>query len=137
MDTTSAFDNYFFSPAACDLQFAFEAIQILPNGNTAPLPSSIRFNPDLTFTIDKCSPDTIDIDPSCQEPWIETTYKVVILAKLNSVNQAQDGSVHFLVTIGNGCDNDSISFIDTPLASPQTIWLFPGEEQVVLSPKPL
>lgn len=133
--TTAAFEQYTFSPA-CALSFEFKAIQILPNGNTAPLPAAVKFNPDLTFSIEKCGPATFATDPTCQDEWLETTYRIVVLAKLNSLDQATDGSVEFLVTIGNDCGSDSIEFLNAGIASPQTVWLFPGEEQLVIRPEP-
>ena len=100
---------YNFYPA-CDLDFTFQAVQVLPSGATAPLPAEITFNPDLTFTVEKCSQASFASDPSCMAPWTDTTYRIAIIATLNNAQQTRDGTITFDVTIFNDCENDSIAF---------------------------
>jgi len=57
---------------------------VLPNGDLTELPSSIQFNPDLNFVVEKCSQATFASDPDCLNEWTETTYKLVIIATLTN-----------------------------------------------------
>jgi len=45
----------------------------------------------------------------------------------------QDSAISFSVTIYNDCANDSIQF-NNALASPQTVYLYPGMDQIILNP---
>lgn len=124
LPTQSIFDAYTFYPA-CDYTFSFQAVQILPNGASAPLPSEITFNPDLTFTVEKCSAASFASDASCLEPWVDTTFRVAIIATLNNPSNTRDGQITFDVTIYNDCANDSIAF-QSALPASQTIYLASG-----------
>ena len=57
---------------------------MLPSGAIAPLPTEITFNSDLTFTVEKCSAATFGSDSDCNTQWIDTTWNLVILAKLDN-----------------------------------------------------
>ena len=93
-------------------------MQVLPNGQVTGLPNSIYFDPvALTFTVEKCSAATIMTDPSCASPWVDTTYRLVIVATLNNAAQTANSEVFFDVTIFNDCASDSIAFTQA-LASP-------------------
>lgn len=107
IDTTNAFLQYTFFPA-CDYSFSFEVVQILSTGAVAPLPSEITFNSDLTFTVEKCSAATFASDPDCAFKWVDTTWNLVIIARLDDARGTQDASISFSVTIYNDCAKDSI-----------------------------
>lgn len=85
-----AFEPYIYVSDVCDgYDIRYEAMQLMPNGNYAPLPAEISFNPiSRQFTVKKCvvGHPAFENDQECTSNMMPYTksYDLVVIATLTT-----------------------------------------------------
>lgn len=110
-----AFAPYTYVSDVCDgYGITYEAMQFMPNGNYAPLPQEIQFNPiTRKFTVTKClvGHPSFDTDIECTSNMMPYTkaYDLVIIATLKTdIQTFTDNSNRFHVVITPDCRADTL-----------------------------